>query len=387
MRYAEIRGAGVRWLWTPAFYFMFYAAGASLVPFLVIFYKARGLQPGEIGLLGAIPPVMMLLGAPLWSGTADAFQSHKPLFAVAIGGAVLAVGVLSQMMVLQWLALAVAVYAFFASPVMPLVDSATLTMLGDKKNSYGHIRLWGALGWGIAAPVIGVLVQRGGLRWPFVGYISFMLIALLVGMKLPLSRARLPSSFWHGVRSIFSSGRWGFFLLIVFVSGVGLSTVNVFLFLYMGQLGASETLMGLALTSATLSELPFFFFTDRLLRRWGARGLLLFGMAAYVLRAFLYSFVTVPWPVLFVQLLHGPTFAAIWVAGVSYADEIAPEGLGTTAQGIFNATFMGLGSAVGAIFAGFLYQYLGADWMFRVVASVVAVATLLFFFVGRRQRS
>ncbi len=364
---------------------MFYAAGASLVPYLVVFYRSKGLQPGQMGLLGAIPPIMMLLGAPLWSGAADAFHRHRSLFAIAISGAVLAVGALSQMVVMQWLALMVAVYAFFAAPIMPLVDSTTLSMLGERKSSYGQIRLWGALGWGVAAPLIGLLVQHGGLRWPFIGYIVFMLTGLFVGLRLPLGRAHLSASFWHGLRSILSSSRWGLFLLIVFVSGVGLAATNVFLFLYMGQLGASETLMGLALTSATISELPFLFYTHRLIRRWGARGLLLFGMAAYVVRAALYSVVSVPWPVLLIQLLHGPTFSAIWVAGVSYADEIAPEGLGTTAQGIFSATFMGLGSAVGALFTGFLYQFLGVDWMFRIVAITVAVATVSFYFIGKRQ--
>ena len=387
MIHARNRSAGVRRVWTPAFYFLFYAGGAALSPYLVLFYRERGLNPGEIGLLGAIPPLMMLFGAPLWSGAADALRGHKPLFLIAIVGAVGSVGILSQVTVLQWLALAVASYAFFASPIMPLADSTTLSMLGDEKSSYGQIRLWGALGWGVSAPLVGLLVQRGGLKWSFAGYALFMLIGLAVGMRLPLGRARLQAPFWHGVRSILSNRKWGLFLLIVFTSGVGLSAVNVFLFLYMKSLGASETLMGLALTSATLSELPFLFYTNRLIRRWGARGLLLFGMAAYVVRALLYSFVTIPWPVLLVQLLHGPTFSAIWVAGVSYADDIAPEGMGTTAQGIFGATFMGLGSGVGALFAGFLYQYVGVDWMFRIVAAVVAVATVLFSVVGRLPRN
>ncbi|HUX51637.1 MAG TPA: major facilitator superfamily domain-containing protein 6 [Spirochaetia bacterium] len=383
MGYPGLQNVDVHKHWTPAFYFLFYAAGASLSPFLVIFYQSKGLEPGDMGLLGAIPPVMMLLGAPLWSSIADAFDSHRTLFGIATCGAIVAVGVLSRMIVLQWIALSVAAYAFFASPVMPLVDSATLIMLGDRRDTYGHIRLWGALGWGIAAPLVGALVQQSGLMWPFAGYIAFMIVGLFVGMKLPLSRVRIPSTFRHGVHSILTSGRWRLFLFIVFVCGVGLSAVSVFLFLYMKQLGASETVMGLALTSATVSELPFFFFTDRLLRRWSARGLLLFGMTAYVLRAILYSFVTAPWQVLLIQLLHGPTFSAIWVAGVSYANEIAPQGLSTTAQGIFNATFMGLGSAVGALFAGVLYQYLGVNWMFRIMGLTVAVATLLLIIAGR----
>lgn len=372
--------------WVPTYYFLFYAAGASLMPFLPIFYRAQGLQPGEIGLLGAIPPIMMLLGAPLWSGLADAIHGHSTLIKVAIVGAALSVAVLSQMTALWWLALMVAAYSFFGSPIMPIVDSATLQMLGDERARYGQIRMWGALGWGIAAPLIGVITEYGGLLWPFAGYFVIMLVGLLVITKLPLARARLAVPFRHGARSILSNSRWGLFLFAVFASGVGLSSTNVFLFLYMQHLGASKALMGLALTSATVSELPFFFFTNRLLRLWGARGLLVFGMAVYVVRVLLYSFTASPWVVLLIQLLHGPTFSAIWVAGVSYADEIAPKGLGATAQGIFNATLGGMGGALGAVFAGYLYQVMGVDGMYRVIGLTVFVGIAVFLVAARRSR-
>lgn len=372
--------------WVPAFYFLFYAAGASLVPFLALFYQSKGLQPGAIGFLGAIPPVMMLLGAPTWSGLADASHAHGRLLKIAISGAVVSVAVLSQMSLLWLLALAVAAYAFFGSPIMAIVDSATLQMLGDRRDRYGRIRLWGALGWGIAAPLVGLAAQRGGLLWPFVGYIVIMLVGIGVSFRLPLSRARLSVPFRHGAKAILRNPRWGLFLFVVFASGVGLASTNVFLFLYMAHLGASKTLMGIALTSATISELPFFFFTNRLIARWGARGLLIFGMGVYIIRVLLYSVTSSPWIVVLIQLLHGPTFSAIWVAGVSYADEIAPEGLSATAQGIFNATFMGLGGAVGALFAGFLYQSLGVDWMFRYVGLTVFAGIVVFLVAVLRSR-
>jgi PPP family 3-phenylpropionic acid transporter len=63
---------------------------------------------------------------------------------------------------------------------------------------------------------------------------------------------------------------------------------------------------------------------------------------------------------LFIQLLHGPSFAAMWVAGVTQADRMAPPGLGATTQGIFSGVTMGLGSAFGAMTGGLLYENFGA---------------------------
>ena len=137
------------------------------------------------------------------------------------------------------------------------------------------------------------------------------------------------------------------FLGTILIGSIIMSLTNNFLFLYLNSLGASKSLMGFSLTIATISEIPVLFFADRLLGRWGAKGLLTLSLLGYGVRAFAYSFMNVPWLVLPIQLLHGPTFATLWAAGVSYADEIAPEGMGATAQGLLSAVVWGLGSALG----------------------------------------
>jgi len=69
----------------------------------------------------------------------------------------------------------------------------------------------------------------------------------------------------------------------------------------------------------------------------------------------------------------------MWVAGVSYADEIAPPGLGATAQGLLSGVFMGISAATGAILGGILYQDFGGAIMYRTMAIAVAVSILIFF--------
>ena len=70
----------------------------------------------------------------------------------------------------------------------------------------------------------------------------------------------------------------------------------------MADLGASGRIVGASLTVSTLSEIPFMFFSRGLLERFKARPLLLFALLIFVLRLVLYSFITVPWLLLPVQL-------------------------------------------------------------------------------------
>lgn len=80
---------------------------------------------------------------------------------------------------------------------------------------------------------------------------------------------------------------------------------TIFCFFYLDQLHATKTLMSLSLLVATISEVPIFFFGDRPLQRWGARGLLLFALGANVERMFSYALMPVAWLVLPIHLLHG----------------------------------------------------------------------------------
>jgi PPP family 3-phenylpropionic acid transporter len=369
-------------VWSKAFYFCFYAAAAALLPFLALHYENLGLSGRQIGFLAGISPLVTLAGAPLWGGLADASHRHKTILSVAIAGAISLALVISRITVFALFIPVVIIYALFASPIIPLADNAVMTLLAEQKDQYGRQRIWGAVGWGLAAPLIGALIETSGLHWAFWGYTGIMLIGLLVVQKIPFRQVSTQVPFWRGARTLLSNRSWLLFLFLVLAGGAGQSIIHNFLFLYMNDLGASKTMMGFALTVATLSELPIFFFSGRLLTRWSAKGLFVFATAVYVIRATALSYVAVPWMILVTQLFHGLTFSAMWVAGVSYADEIAPLGLGATAQGLFSGVFMGIATAIGAFLGGVLYQDFGGAIMYRTMSIVVAISMFIFLFIS-----
>jgi PPP family 3-phenylpropionic acid transporter len=366
-----------------AYYLLYYGAAAALIPYLPIYYQSIGLSGKEIGLLVAIPPLVMLVGAPLWGGLADATRQHKRLLIVALVLALVSTAALSLISRFILFIPVVAAYALFIAPVMPLVDNTVMEMLGEQRRKYGRQRLWGAVGWGIAAPLVGWLVERSGLHWTFFSYIVLMTAGLLVIWFLPVKQTSIAPKFWQGLHSLLRNWQWVIFLLLVFIGGTILSIISSFLFLFLNDMNASKTLMGLSLTIATISELPVLFFSERLLKRWSARELLTFALLISVVRSLAYSFINIAWWVLFVQLLHGPSFSAMWVAGVSYANEIAPKGMGATAQGLFSGVQLGLAGTFGGLVGGFLYENLGAVMLFRWVGVVGFATLILFLMLGR----
>ncbi len=368
------------------FYFCYFAAMAALTPFLALYYRQIGLSEGQIGLLAGIPPLLGLVAAPLWGALADATQQHRRLLTVAVIGSAGAVALLSQVTSLAWLLPVVALYAFCNNPIIPLVDNSVLLMLGDRKAEYGKHRLWGAIGWGVAATVFGALIERSGLQWAFVGSIVLLGGCLYAAQKLKVQPISIGQPFWQGMRFFITRWPWVVFLITLFLNGMAGGVGNNFLFLYLDQLQASKSLMGLSLLVATLSELPIFFYGDRLLQRFGARGLLLIALGANAIRMFSYALMPAAWVTLPIHLLHGLTFSAMWLAGVSYTNRAAPPGMGATAQGLLSGVSMGLAGAAGALLGGRLYETVGPAAMFGWSGLIVLVGLLFFAVAGRRAR-
>ena len=353
--------------WAPPFYFLYYAAAAALVPFLIVYYQDLGLTGTQIGFLAGIPPLVSLFSAPIWGALSDRTQRHKLSLLIAMSGAVLLALALSAFTAFVWLIPVVITFAFFSSPIMPLVDDTTMSLLGDEKKRYGRIRVWGAIGWGATAPVAGWLIESGSIAWSFWIYSLMMVVGFLIAVKIPIHRHAREVGHERPQR-LLTSPQWVIFLIVTFGGGMAFSIISNFLFLFLRGLNADEFLLGLTLTTATLSEIPVLYFSERLLRRWSARQLMSAAMLFYAVRALAYSFIKVPWMALPIQLLHGPTFSLMWFSGVSYADEIAPAGLGATAQGLFSGVLLGIGATAGALLGGLLYDHIGIVNMFRVTA-------------------
>lgn len=364
--------------WSFAFYFLFYAGAVAIFNYFALYFQQQGLPGTQIGVLMGTASLIGLFSGPLWSGLADASQRHRLILSIAMLGNLIAIFLFPFSNTFWWFFTLIVIESIFAGPIMSMADNATMTMLGEEKELYGRVRIGGTIGWGLAAPIIGVVVARYGMRYNFSIYSLMFLIALVAGQQMHFSRHKTEGSFWSGVRGLLTDRKWISFLIIVIIAASGSSAVNNYLFVYLQKIGTSPALMGWAVTISTAVEVPALFFANRMLKSLGASRLLLLGLASMALRCGLYGLVNLPWGALTIQLLQFVTFPILWVAGVSFADENAPAGLGATAQSIFNGAFMGVGSAAGGFFGGVLLQYLGVQNMFLTFGLVLLCTALIF---------
>lgn len=366
-----------------SFFFFYFGAAGALKPYLTLYYQSRGMSHQNIGYLVTISTVIAIIAAPLWSALADSLRIHRILLIGAVASTLIPVWLLMQAENFITLAIGILLFVVCLSPINPIADNAILTML-PRRERYGQLRLWGSVGWGVAAWVTGTLVEANDLTVLFFMFIGLMFINIFITAQLPVVSPvkSSASSFKADMKQLLKNGSWLAFLAAVFLAGICLSIINNYLALYLKDLGAKESLFGLSVAVSAFSELPIFVLSPFLLRKFSPRGVLLIGFSALAVRTFFFSILVDPQWVLVGQLLHGISFAGMWTAAVVFVNKIAPPHLGASAQAMLGMVMFGAGGVAGALIGAQLYDSIGPANMFRVTGLIALGGVSLFWLLG-----
>ena len=175
-----------------------------------------------------------------------------------------------------------------------------------------------------------------------------------------------------------------FFFTVIFM-GYAVGTIESFLFLFLEDLGGSETLMGLTLTVTCVAETLVFYYASNIMEFLSLDGCFHLCFLAFIIRLGSYATLAhwkTPWSVLPVELLHGITFGLTWSAGTAKSALISPPGLEATTQSVFQGFMFGLGYGMGGFVAGMQYNLNGPEAVFRSAFWVVAVGWVVTSAVG-----
>jgi MFS transporter, PPP family, 3-phenylpropionic acid transporter len=369
------------------YYFAYFGAGGALIPYINLFYQDIGMETWQIGILAALLTASTLYAGPAWGAIADIFHLHHRLLPLLMLITLPLAFILAQLNQFALLIIFVFLFAVCLAPVVSLADHAVLTLLGDKKHTYGRLRLWGAVGWGISAWATGRLIENTQLSMLFAVYVAFTALAIAVAWQLPAPQQKSSEPYWANLNRLIANKHWFGFTLSCFLFGVSMAMLNQYFVLFITALGASKTLFGISVAAASVSEIPIFFLAPIVLRRWSPRILIAFAFIAMIIRCFLFAAIQEPIWAVPAQLLHGPTFAAMWAAGVNHVSSLSPPGLGASTQALFGATMFGLSGAVGALVGSWLYTGVGPSAMFQIAGIITFVGLIVFAFTESTQHA
>ncbi|MEG1041661.1 MAG: MFS transporter [Pseudomonas sp.] len=357
-----------------SFYLFYFALLGSTAPFLALYFHHLGFSSARIGELVAIPMLMRCVAPNLWGWLGD--RSGQRLLIVRLG----ALSTLASFSLIffdksyAWLALVMALHAFFWHAVLPQFEVITLAHLQGQTARYSQIRLWGSIGFIFTVVGLGRLFDALSLDVYPLALVIIMAGIVVASFWVPNAQPpgqqeRSPSGF---LKQLASPGVVAFYVCVALMQ-LSHGPYYTFLTLHLEQLGYSRGVIGMLWALGVVAEVLMFLAMSRILARVSLRRVL---MASFVLAALrwllLGNFAEHLLVLLIAQVLHAATFGSFHAASIAFVQRSFAARQQGQGQALY-AALAGTGGALGALYSGYSWNLLGAATTFSI-ASLAALA-------------
>ena len=360
-----------------AVYAAYFLAIGILLPFWPLWLDARGLDAAQIGLVLAAAFWIKVAAEPVMARVVD--RTGRTRLPTALLGILAAAGYVALTGVNGfWPILVVsAAIAACMHPILPVMESVTLSHAARSGYDYGRMRLWGSVSFICATMGMGWILgiwQADSVVWMMA--VASGLVAL--GCWCAPERVRSSGIARPGRREWIQIARR--LAVLVLVAGLIQASHTVlygFASLHWRSIGISEFTIGLFWTAGVLAEIVLFAVMGRL--RLGAHHLLALAALAGVIRWPLLA-VADTVPVIFAaQLLHAATFAAAHLGAMIFLTRVVPPARAATGQALYYALVGGVIGGCMMPVAGMLFDRIGADafWVMAVLCVAALPASAL----------
>ena len=124
--------------------------------------------------------------------------------------------------------------------------------------------------------------------------------------------------------------------------GIDFSMSHNFLAWFLEDLGASKSIMGLAVISRCFADTVTFYFAGNIIKQIGQVRVMIMVLISYTVILLIFSILHNPLWVIPVEILDGITYAMAWSSLTSYLAGAVPADSLTTLQGMLSKPFLRL---------------------------------------------
>ncbi len=360
------------------FYFFYFASLGALIPYWGLYLKSQGFSAVQIGELVAIILATKIIAPNIWGWIADRtgrrmtiIRMASLLAAIAFSGVFIAQGY-------WWLVLVMTVFSFFWNAALPQFEATTLTHLGEETHRYSSIRLWGSIGFIAAVVSLGALFDAVGTGW-LPSILTLLFAAIWISSLAVPERAAGHQPLDHEpIMNVLRRPAVVSLLLVCFLIQASHGPYYTFYSLYLADYGYSESAIGQLWALGVLAEIGVFLYMHRWLPRFGARRLLLVATVLTTLRWLLLAlFVEHVAVMIFVQTLHAASFGVYHAVAIHLIHRLFVGRHQGRGQALYSSLSFGAGGAIGSLLAGYLWEGVGAHWMYASASVTALLAGLV----------
>ena len=337
--------------------FFFHSSMTILISYLPVYFKSLELTGSQIGVLLAVGPAASIIAQPFWGFMSDKWKTVKRVLLICLSGA-LATGFL-VFQVAEYILLIPLLYFFFSfmAPAGGLGDSLAQKVSVAKGVSFGSIRMWGSLGFAFSSLAGGLILTQIGIMNIYYLLAFFLIISLLFTYFSPDSEpAKKPVQLINALK-LAKNLKLLVFLIMIMAVSLTHRINDSFIGLYIMELGGNESYIGLAWFIGVFTEAAVFALSVYWLRHFHPLTYISIAAFIYMVRWLLMALVPDASFILYIQVLHGITFAMFYLTAFQFVSKLVPEELESTGHLLFIAVFFGISGVIGALIGGSIMNY------------------------------
>ena len=347
------------------FHFTVFASTGAGSAYYAIWMSGKGLGPEQIGIVNAVPVLIMLVVNMLIGRLADKASDWK--VTIVILALIAGVVPIAYFFVNDFWSLLL-VFTFCTVPagaLVPVIDAATLRMTQRRGTDFGFVRAWGTVGYTVTAAATGVLIAWLG---PVAFVPAFVVFSLLrAGLAFPLPQFRAPPAVnapVRGPRTARLRDLMQLWFLLPCISFALIQSTHFFLGA-MGALvwkidGVAEGWIGPLIAISAAGEAVMMFFWRRVGPLMSARQMLIIAGLVGLVRWVAMAFNPPLWLLFGLQALHAITLPFSYFGIMHFIANWAPEEIAAEAQSFSSALTQGF-SVVTLLVFGWLIGIIGGE--------------------------
>jgi PPP family 3-phenylpropionic acid transporter len=353
-----------------------------------LYLLGTGLTAFKVSLITGMVPLVMLFTLSFWGMIADRFGRKYVLLIVLVCDSAITLLYLLHGGFVYIFSLTF-LYAVFSNPKTALMDSVTMDYVNSHgATDYGKVRLWGAVGFSVASFMVGYFISENNIKilFPITAAINVVAGILIFSfMKFEKNGNGDESINFKNLKFLFKDKMvLLFFILIVFFA-IFSSPFSGFYNFYLQDIGASNKIVGLALSIMAICELPFYFFGSKIVKKYGFQNVLMLSMLATGIRMCGYYFISNPYHAIILDTTHGICYSLFAVAVVEYISNALPDKWRATGIALMWTAYNGIGVFFGGLFNGILYDNFQGKGMMLTQGILTALVAIITYFVFDRR--
>ncbi|MCQ2959688.1 MAG: MFS transporter [Bacteroidales bacterium] len=379
--------------------FLYIGMASWSTQFYAFLERDRALTGFQIGMIAAVQQINNMLILPFWGMVSDRYGRRK-IFLILLACAALCIeGFLANGNFIFYLGFII-LFTAINNPLAALADSFALekASLSVVNSGYGNMRLWASLGWALSSFATGYLIKDLGLSFGIifpittVSYLVTWIVAFFSLNQKHESKTKKSPSIKTLKELLLTNRKLLYFFLFCMVYYMFNAPIQNMISIYYTELCAAYyegfsladlnakigLIVGIAFGIQSMFELPFMFYADKILKRFGTKQVIFFTMFVAVVRMVLYGFSSNPWFSVVVGCLHGITLGLFWCAAIGYVHSLVPIEQNSTGQMLFN-TFLAIGTCIGNLLTGFMKDYITLSLGMRINAVLILLLLLACF--------